>query len=61
MNARLPTGVLHSFSIKNIFYGQMDLRKAFLFSLDNILQVYIKTVIKVNKMCFKYTSFVKMI
>ena len=26
MNARHPVGVLHSFSIKNIFYDKMDLR-----------------------------------
>ena len=26
MNARHPVGTLHSFSIKNIFYGKMDLR-----------------------------------
>ena len=26
MNARHPMGVLHSFSIKNIFYDKMDLR-----------------------------------
>ena len=26
MNVRHPMGVLHSFSIKNIFYGKMDLR-----------------------------------
>ena len=26
MNIRHPMGVLHSFSIKNIFYDKMDLR-----------------------------------
>ena len=26
MNVRHPMGVLHSFSIKNIFYDKMDLR-----------------------------------
>ena len=26
MNVRHPKNVLHSFSIKNIFYGKMDLR-----------------------------------
>ena len=26
MNKRHPKGVLHSFSIKNIFYGKVDLR-----------------------------------
>ena len=26
MNGRHPVGVLHSFSIKNIFYDKMDLR-----------------------------------
>ena len=26
MNVRHPEGVLHSFSLKNIFYDKMDLR-----------------------------------
>ena len=26
MNVRYPMGVLHSFSIKNIFYDKMDFR-----------------------------------
>ena len=26
MNLKHPMGVLHSFSIKNVFYGKMDLR-----------------------------------
>ena len=26
MNVRYPMGVLHSFSIKNVFYDKMDLR-----------------------------------
>ena len=26
MNVRYPTGVLHSFSIKNIFYDKMNLK-----------------------------------
>ena len=34
MNVRHPQGVIHSFSIKKIFYDKMDLT-AFLFSCDN--------------------------
>ena len=34
INLRHPMGVLHLFSIKNIFYDKMDLR--LLFSCDNI-------------------------
>ena len=35
MNVRHPTGVLHSFSIKNIIYDKMDLT-AFLFLCDDL-------------------------
>ena len=35
MNLRHPIGVLHSFSIKNIFYDKMDL-KLFLFSCEDL-------------------------
>ena len=34
MNVRHPMGVIHSFSIKNIFYDRMDLRP--LFSYDDL-------------------------
>ena len=36
MNVRHPQGVLHSYSIKNMFYDKIDL-KAFLFSCDVLL------------------------
>ena len=35
MNVRHPMGVIHSFSIRNIFYDRMDLRP-FLFSYDDL-------------------------
>ena len=35
MNEKRPMGVLHSFSIKNIFYYKIDF-KLFLFSCDEI-------------------------
>ena len=38
MNVRHPMGVLHSFSIKNIFFDKMDL-KTFLFSCDKIFMI----------------------
>ena len=40
MNVRHPTGVLHSFSIKKIFYDKMDLRLLFAkFQLLSILMI----------------------
>ena len=39
MNVRYPYGVLHPFSIKNIFYDKMNL-KAFLFSCDDLINFY---------------------
>ena len=38
MNVRHPMGVLHSFSIKNIFYDKIDL-KLFLFSSDELFTI----------------------
>ena len=35
MNIRHPMGVLHSFSIKNIFYNKMDVKD---FSLYHIIK-----------------------
>ena len=35
MTVRYPTGVLHSFFIKNLFYNKMNF-KVFLFSCDDI-------------------------
>ena len=45
MNVRHPVGVLHSFSIKNIFYDEMVL-SAFYFRAIIYFKVTIKTVEK---------------
>ena len=45
MNIRHPMGVLHSFSIKNIFYDKMDL-KGFYFDVAKctFTEAYLKNI-----------------
>ena len=45
MNVRHPMGVLHSFSIKNIFYDKMDLRLFYFYVTIS------KRLITVNMLC----------
>ena len=56
MNVRHPTGVLHSFSIKKIFYDKMDLRLLFAkFQLLSILMIIKITYL--SKFSFWFTNF----
>ena len=44
MDVRHPYGVLHSFSIKNIFYDKIDLQP-FLFSFDEMFYLLIPSTV----------------
>ena len=46
MNVRHPMGVLHSFSIKNIFYDKMDLR-LFYFHVKICMSYYLSMYVSV--------------
>ena len=54
MNVRHLMGVLHSFSIKNIFYDKMDLRLYFCVMISNPLDIRRFTCVhlRVRNVCF---------
>ena len=50
MNGRHPMCILHSFSIKNMFYDKMDLR-LFSFSCDNVQMVCSSSTFVADVLC----------